>query len=70
MLYNIIYEFLLSQLNSDYLSNFTATILGNSITLAEWLSHTITITLMILGVVWLLFFVRWIFRVFAGLIKI
>lgn len=70
MLYNIIYDFFYGQFNSEYIENYSMTIMGETTSLASWLSNTATITLMVLGIVWLIMVVVWIFRVFAGLIKV
>lgn len=69
MLYDIVYNFFI-----DYV--FTNTTLSSinyeslALNLNEWLSHTCTLILMLLGVIWLILVVRWIFRVFAGLISV
>lgn len=69
MLYDTIYDFFYGLFNTNYLSGYSSSIMGVDTSLASWLSHTFTIALMVLGVIVLLLFVRWIFRVFAGLIR-
>lgn len=69
MLYDIVYDFF-----NDYV--FTNTTLATinyeslGLNLNQWLCHTCTLILMALGVIWLILVVRWIFRVFAGLILV
>ena len=70
MLYDTIYDFFYGVFNSNYLAGYTSTIMGVSTSLASWLSHTATIVLLALGILWLILVIRWIFRVFSGLIKI
>ena len=70
MLYDTIYNFFYGVFNSTLLSNYSQVIMGVNTSLASWLSHSATIVLLALGIVWLIFVVRWIFRVFSGLIKV
>lgn len=71
MLYDIIYDFFYSNLfTSSALAQYESEILGVTTNLNEYLSHTATLTILILGIVILLLLVRWCFRVFAGLIKV
>lgn len=71
MLYETIYDFFYDNVfGSTYITSYESTIMGVSTDFASWLSHTCTIILLGLGVLWLILVVRWIFRVFAGLIKI
>jgi len=69
MLYDTIYEFFLSVFDSDYIENYSSTIMGVNTTLAQWLSHSATIVLLVLGIVWLILVIRWIFKVCSGLLK-
>lgn len=70
MLYDIIYDFFFDLFNSNNLNVYEMDIMNVSTTFPSWLAHTATIVLMGLGVLWLILVVRWIFRVFAGLIKV
>lgn len=69
MLYDTIYDFFLGVFDSDYISDYSTSIMGVNTSLASWLSHTATIALLILGIIWLILVVRWIFRVCSGLLK-
>lgn len=68
-IYSIIYDFF-----SDYVFTSTQldTITDNTLglTFNEWLCHSATIFLLALGVLWLILVVRWIFRVFSGLVNV
>lgn len=68
-LYDIIYEFFYDNI---FTNTTLASITAGSLTLNmnEWLCHTCTLILLGLGVFVLCYVVRWIFRVFAGLIRI
>ena len=68
MLYDTIYDFFYDLFNSTNISSYSATIMGVSTTLPSWLANTTTIILLGLGVFWLILVIRWIFRVFSGLI--
>ena len=71
MLYDLIYDFFIDNLfTSSALAQYESEILGVSTNLNEYLSHTATITILIVGVVILLALVRWVFRVFSGLLKV
>lgn len=69
MLYDIIYDFFA---NNVFTSTDLASINAGSLTLNmnEWLCHTATLSILVLGVVVLMLVVRWIFRVMAGLIRV
>lgn len=70
MLYDTIYNFFLDNVfGSTLLNGYSSSIMGVSTSLASWLSHTCTLILLALGVLWLILVVRWIFRVCAGLLK-
>ena len=70
MLYETIYDFFYNEVfNTSYLSGYHMTILSVDTTIAEYLSHSVTIVLLGLGVFWLILVVRWIFRVCAGLVN-
>lgn len=69
MLYDTIYDFFLGIFNSSNISGYATDIMGISTTMPVWLSHTATITTLVLLVIFLGLVVRWIFRVFAGVIK-
>ena len=66
MLYDTIYDFFLDNIFTNVQIGGISTTLGLSYN--EWFSHTCTIVLMVLGVVFLVLVVRWIFKLFAGLI--
>lgn len=68
MLYDTIYDYFYGLFNSSKLSGYTLNIMSVDTNLAQWLSHTITITTLILLVVFLALVVRYIFRVFSGVI--
>lgn len=70
MLYETIYDFFYNEVfNTSYLSGYHMTIMSVDTTIAEYLSHSVTIVLLGLGVFWLILVVRWIFRVCAGLVN-
>ena len=70
MLYETIYDFFYDEVfNTSYLSGYHMTIMSVDTTIAEYLSHSVTILLLGLGVFWLILVVRWIFRVCAGLVN-
>lgn len=68
MLYDTIYNYFLGLFNSTSLAQYESEIMGVSTTLPSWLSHTITIVVLVLLVVFLGLVVRYIFRVFSGVI--
>ena len=70
MLYDTIYDFFYGIFNSSKISNYSLEIMSQNTSLASWLSHTATIVLLVLGILWLILVIRWVFRVFAGLIKV
>jgi len=71
MLYDIIYNFFADNIfNSQALDSYSSEIMGVSTTLNQYLSHSATILLLCLGVFWLILVIRWVFRVFSGLIKL
>lgn len=70
MLYDSVYDFFYGIFNSTTMSGYSSVIMGVDTSLAVWLSHTATITCMILFIVWMILVIRWIFRVFSGLIKV
>lgn len=49
-------------------NDFTADIPLNSLSLGDWLSTTFTIITLVLLVIFLYIFVKWIFKLFAGLL--
>lgn len=79
MLYEIIYEFFKINIFPNgsssasplrQLQNMSFDVGGVALNMSEWICHTITISTILLGVVVLYLIVRWIFRVFAGLIRV
>lgn len=73
MLYDIIYDFLLNNFfksTQTNLSNYSTTFFNTTITLDVWLSHTFTIITLALLFIVAVLIIRWLFKVFAGLIII
>lgn len=69
-IYNTIYEFFYDLFDNEKTSSYCLNIMGVTTNLGSWLAHTVTIVLLLLGVLWLILVIRWIFRVFSGLVKI
>lgn len=67
-MYQIIYDFIYTYLfaTSD-LDNYSDTILGVSTNMAEWLSHSLTIISIVLIFVFLIIFIKWLFKLVSGL---
>ncbi len=73
MLYDIIYDFLLNNFfssNNTSLSNYSTSFFNTTITLDVWLSHTFTIITLALLFIVAVLIIKWLFKVFAGLIII
>lgn len=70
-LYDIIFQWFSANIwsNNDLENNFLLNdFMDSSITMADWLSHTSTIIVLILLVVCCGLFIRWIFKVISGAI--
>lgn len=67
-MYDIFYDFISTYLfNSTDLSSASTQVLGMSMSMNEWLSHTTTIVCIGLIVMFLVLLVRWLFRLVSGL---
>lgn len=69
MLYDTIYDFFYGIFNTTKLAGYSMEIMSVDTTFVSWLSHSVTIILLGLGILWLILVIRWIFRVCAGLLK-
>lgn len=69
-LYTTIYDFFYGVFDTSDTNELSMTIMGQEMNLTSWLAHTVTIVLLLLGVLWLILVIRWMFRVFSGLVKI
>lgn len=68
-MYTLIYDYLANYIFSNtYLENTTFNMFGGSITLQAWLCHTCCIVLAIIFFIVILLFVRYLFRLFGGLL--
>ena len=68
-MYTIIYQYLLDNLfNDTNLASYNQTILGVNTNMAQWLSHTLTIVSMVLIFVFMVIFIKWLFKLVSGLI--
>lgn len=69
-MYDIIYSWVYDNfLNTQALNDFTFEMFNNTINMRVYLSHTITIVFMVLALVLLILFARWLIKLFAGLFK-
>lgn len=69
-LYDIIYDwFYNSLLAGNNLTNFSSSILGQSIDLKTWLCHSATIIILALLVIFLINATIWLFKFVGGLFK-
>lgn len=67
-MYQLIYDFLREHLfNGLALDNMTSSVLGQSMSLNEWLCHSLTIVSLVLIFVFIIIFVKWLFKVISGL---
>ena len=67
-MYTLIYQFIHDYLfNDSNLENYTQTIMGVNTDMSVWLSHSLTIISMILIFVFLVIFIKWIFKLVSGL---
>lgn len=67
-MYDLIYNFIVDNLlQNTQLESMSSSVLGQTLSLQEWLGHSLSIAMIVCIVVVLALFVRWIFRVFAGL---
>lgn len=67
-MYTLIYQFIHDYLfNDSNLENYTDEIMGVSTDMSVWLSHCLTIISMILIFVFLVIFIKWIFKLVSGL---
>lgn len=64
LIYGYIYQYLF---NDSDLQAYSQSVLGVDTNMAQWLSHTLTITSMILIFVFLIIFIKWIFKLVSGL---
>ena len=67
-MYQLIYDFISTHLfNGTALDNMTSEVLGQTISLNEWLCHLMSVTSIVLIFIFLVLFIKWIFRVVSGL---
>lgn len=66
-MYQLIYQFILEHLFNGSLSSYSTEIFGVSTNMNIWLSHSLTIISMILIFVFLVIFMKWLFRLASGL---
>lgn len=64
LIYGYIYQYLF---NDSNLQSYEDTILGVNTNMAQWLSHSLTIIAMVLIFVFLVIFIKWIFKLVSGL---
>lgn len=64
LIYGYIYQYLF---NDSNLQAYEDTILGVNTNMAQWLSHSLTIIAMVLIFVFLVIFIKWIFKLVSGL---
>lgn len=61
MLYDTIYDFFYGIFNTTKLAGYSMEIMSVDTTFVSWLSHSVTIILLGLGILWLILVIRWIF---------
>lgn len=67
-MYDLFYEFIRDNLfNSQYLSTYTFNWFGVSTPINQILSHFVAVALIVLCVVVLLLFIKWLFRLVSGI---
>lgn len=64
LIYGYIYQYLF---NDSNLQAYEDNILGVNTNMAQWLSHSLTIIAMVLIFVFLVIFIKWIFKLVSGL---
>lgn len=64
LIYGYIYQYLF---NDSNLQAYSQSVLGVNTNMAEWLSHSLTIVSMILIFVFLVIFIKWLFKLVSGL---
>ena len=70
MMYSLFFDWYYNTIFDDVnLKGFTSSVFNESIDFAEWLSHTASIISMIMFVVIMFLFIRWLFRLFGGLLS-
>lgn len=67
-MYDLIYNFILDNLFNSTSLECESTILGQVMTMNEWLSHSATIICICLIIAFLILFIKWIFKVVSGLL--
>lgn len=67
-MYHIIYDFIYTYLFSGgELDNYSTQLLGVTTTMSEWCSHTLSIIAVVLIYVFLVIFLKWLFKLVGGL---
>lgn len=67
-MYSIIYDFIYTYLLSGGdLDNYSMQLLGVTTTMSQWLSHCLSIISIVLIFVFLVIFLKWIFKLVSGL---
>ena len=64
LIYGYIYDYLF---NDSGLRSYHSTILSIDTNMAQWLSHSLTIVAMVLIFVFLVIFIKWVFKLVSGL---
>ena len=67
-MYDIIYQYIYTYLFSGGgLDNYSTELLGVTTTMSEWCSHTLSIIAIVLIYIFLVIFLKWLFKLVSGL---
>lgn len=66
-MYSLVYNFLRTNLFNSNIATFSMEIFGVNTSMADWLANTFTIITMILFYVCAVLFIKWLFKLVAGM---